>query len=55
MGVHTAVTSSYNLYIDMSSSTTHVTLNIMVEWLSLFIHIRELVGSNLDPETGYPE
>jgi hypothetical protein len=27
----------------------------MVEWLILLLRIREVPGSYLDPETGYPE
>jgi hypothetical protein len=27
----------------------------MVEWLTLLFHIREVQGSNLGPETGYPD
>jgi hypothetical protein len=26
--------------------------NIVIEWLALFLHIREVLGSNLGPETG---
>jgi hypothetical protein len=29
--------------------------NITVEWLALLLCIREVPGSNLGPETGYPE
>jgi hypothetical protein len=28
-------------------------LNIMVEWLTLLLHIQEVPSSNLGPETGY--
>jgi hypothetical protein len=28
--------------------------NVVVEWLTLLIHIWEVLGSNLSPETGYP-
>jgi hypothetical protein len=30
-------------------------LNVVVEWLTLLLHIREVPGSNLSPETGYPD
>jgi hypothetical protein len=30
-------------------------LNVVVEWLSLLLLIREVSGSNLGPETGYPD
>jgi hypothetical protein len=29
--------------------------NVMVEWLALLLRIREVPGSNLGPETGYPD
>jgi hypothetical protein len=29
--------------------------NAVVDWLTLLFRIREAVGSNLGPETGYPE
>jgi hypothetical protein len=29
--------------------------NIVVEWLTLLLHIREVPGSNLDLETGHPD
>jgi hypothetical protein len=29
--------------------------NVAVEWLKPLLHIREVPGSNLDPETGYPD
>jgi hypothetical protein len=31
------------------------TPNVMVEWLALLPHVREVPGSDLGPETGYPE
>jgi hypothetical protein len=30
-----------------------IELNVMVEWLILLLHIREVPGSNLGPEIGY--
>jgi hypothetical protein len=30
-------------------------LNIVVEWLTLLLCIQEVLGSNLGPETGYPD
>jgi hypothetical protein len=29
--------------------------NVVVEWLTLLLHIREIPASNLDPKTGYTE
>jgi hypothetical protein len=29
--------------------------NVVVEWLTLLLRIREVQGSNLGPETVYPE
>jgi hypothetical protein len=34
--------------------TQHIKLNIIVNWLTLLLHIREDPGSHLDPETGCP-
>jgi hypothetical protein len=28
--------------------------NVVVEWLTLLLRIREVASSNLGPETGYP-
>jgi hypothetical protein len=28
-------------------------LNVVVEWLTLLVHIQEVTGSNLSPGTGY--
>jgi hypothetical protein len=30
-------------------------LNIVVEWLTLLLCIQEVLGSNLGPETSYPD
>jgi hypothetical protein len=35
--------------------TTNIAPNIVVEWLPLLLYIRKAQGSNLGPETGYPE
>jgi hypothetical protein len=29
--------------------------NVVVEWLTLLLRIREVMGSNFVPETGYPD
>jgi hypothetical protein len=29
--------------------------NVVVEWLTLLLRIREVPGSNLGPDTGYPD
>jgi hypothetical protein len=39
--------TAYALYIYAS--------NFMVEWSTLLLRIQEVPGSNLDPETGYPD
>jgi hypothetical protein len=31
------------------------TLNIIVQWLTLLLSIREALGASLGPETAYPE
>jgi hypothetical protein len=36
-----------SLSIDVKSA------NITAEWLALLLHIRDVLGSNFDPETGY--
>jgi hypothetical protein len=28
---------------------------VVTEWLTFLLHIREVLGSSLGPETGYPE
>jgi hypothetical protein len=28
-------------------------LNVMVEWLTILLHIREVLGSNVGPEISY--
>jgi hypothetical protein len=32
-----------------------ILLNVVVKWLIFLHHIREVPGSNLGPETGYPD
>jgi hypothetical protein len=34
---------------------THLNTDIMAEWLALLLHIQEVSGSNLGPETSYPD
>jgi hypothetical protein len=34
---------------------TYVRPSVAAEWLTLLLRIRELSGSNLSPETGYPD
>jgi hypothetical protein len=29
--------------------------NVVVEWLTLLLLIREVLGTDLGPETGYPD
>jgi hypothetical protein len=36
-------------------ATLVIIRNVAVEWLTLFLRISEVPGSNLDPETGYPD
>jgi hypothetical protein len=33
----------------------YLTPNVAADWLTLLLRIREALGSNLDPETGYPD
>jgi hypothetical protein len=30
-------------------------LNVMIEWLTILLRIREVPGSNFGQETGYPD
>jgi hypothetical protein len=30
-------------------------MNVVVEWLTLLVFIREVQGLNLGPDTGYPD
>jgi hypothetical protein len=39
----------------MMMMTTATTSNVMVECLTLLLHIQDVPGSNLSPETSYPE
>jgi hypothetical protein len=41
-------------YVDLGDCVIF-TLNVLVEWLTLLLNIREIPGSNLGPETGYPD
>jgi hypothetical protein len=36
-------------------NTNKIAPNVMVEKLTLMLHIREVPGSNLSLQTGYPE
>jgi hypothetical protein len=47
---HTEIKQAYSLYKYLKSHA----LNVMVKWLTLLLRIREVLGSNLGPETGYP-
>jgi hypothetical protein len=33
----------------------HTKPNVVVEWLTFLLHIKEVPGSNFGPETGYPD
>jgi hypothetical protein len=48
--------SSLNLFKSYFQNELFIDiLNIMAEWLTLLLHIYEVQGSNLGPETRYPE
>jgi hypothetical protein len=32
-----------------------IALNFAAEWLTFMLPIRKVLGSNLDPKTGYPD
>jgi hypothetical protein len=42
-------------YSTISVSCTGAEYRDRVEWLTIPLHIREDPGSNLSPETGYPD
>jgi hypothetical protein len=44
-----------NNTLSTSLSKSSLSSNVMVEWLTLQLHILEVPGSNLGPETGYPD
>jgi hypothetical protein len=35
--------------------TSNLVSNVVVKWLTLVLRIRDVPGSNLGPETGYPD
>jgi hypothetical protein len=37
------------------ATSAHISLNVVIEWLTLLPPIREVLVSNLFPETGYPD
>jgi hypothetical protein len=60
--MHTKQTIAWNnlvIFISVPLSInpvlTLISPNVVVEWLTLLIHIREVPGSNIGPETVYPE
>jgi hypothetical protein len=36
-------------------TTKLLTLNVVVEWLKLLLHILDVPASNIGPDTGYPD
>jgi hypothetical protein len=45
----------YDNTLSTSFPKSSLSSNVMVEWLTLHLHILEVPGSNLGPETGYPD
>jgi hypothetical protein len=41
--------------ITVATSCYDEVVNVVVEWLALLIRIREVPGSDLSPESGYPD
>jgi hypothetical protein len=39
----------------MKETDINLGLNVVIEWLAFLLRIREVPGSNLGPETGYPD
>jgi hypothetical protein len=52
-GVHTA--SIIRVLITGALRISDMSPKVVIEWLKLLLHIQEVPGSNLGPETGYPE
>jgi hypothetical protein len=44
----------YTYMVMISGDSQKQGQNVMVEWLILLLHIREVPGSTLGPETSYP-
>jgi hypothetical protein len=39
-----------------AENVSHIHIsNVVVKWLILLLHILEVSGSNIGPETGYPD
>jgi hypothetical protein len=43
------------LLIPLKALSIFASPNVVVEWLTLLLRIREISGSNLGPKTGYPD
>jgi hypothetical protein len=41
--------------LHINNNNNMVTPNVIVEWLTILLRIREVSGSNLGPETSYPD
>jgi hypothetical protein len=46
---------SHVIYLSQDGNYDAVSPNVVVEWLAFLLRIREVPGSNLGPETGYPD
>jgi hypothetical protein len=47
--------SSTIIALMMETVSTCETPNVVVEWPTILLRVREVPGSNLGPETGYPD
>jgi hypothetical protein len=43
------------VFLGRNKSIGIMTPNIVAGWLALLLYIQEISGSNLNPETGYPD
>jgi hypothetical protein len=58
--IRTQVSSSFFsssdvTYFNRIRNTTHLWPNVLIEWLTFLLYIREVPVSNLGLEIGYPE
>jgi hypothetical protein len=45
----------HSLLIPLKALSIFASPNVVVEWLTLLLRIREISGSNFGPKTGYPD
>jgi len=53
--IHTLQTYVTKILKSSDYKFSTFTPNVVIEWLTILLRIREVPGSNLGPETGYPD